>query len=420
MKALKRSVALLLAMILLWACLPAALAADSSGKIIPSTYSTAPKSSVWKTYKASLHYYYNQLTKKEKMAFSCLYDGIAQGKVEKTILKYFDLTDYEKARVIYAIRYDTPELMFGDTELSGFLPNGYYNCNVITRDDVVTYELNSYSWSDTKLTTHAKKINNWLKKTKTVLNKIKKSKSYGKSAYSHQVALDRYMVKNCKYYDDRKGGKVTTYKYRAAYSVFLTKKAVCEGYARTAMLALRYFGIPCIYVYGQAKGDKGWDGHAWTMVKLGGYWYHYDPTWQDADSSKMISAYFPYFNVTDKVIKRSHTIDKEAKTRYGFKFPTASKTTYEYYTRNKRVLGKDWKNKLAKLIDSAKRAKKTYIGFRFSNISYYNQAHKYVFVSARDNLTTALVRRYSFSASQTRKMRCVADDKSLTMYFYWQ
>ncbi|MCQ2469028.1 MAG: leucine-rich repeat protein [Ruminococcus sp.] len=58
-------------------------------------------------------------------------------------------------------------------------------------------------------------------------------------------------------------------------SPFLTGKTVCEGYARTMNLLLREAGFETCYV----KNDT----HAWIIVKVGGYYFHLDPTWDDLE-----------------------------------------------------------------------------------------------------------------------------------------
>lgn len=55
------------------------------------------------------------------------------------------------------------------------------------------------------------------------------------------------------------------------------KAAVCQGYAVTFYVMMTELGIPCTIVGGTANGG----GHAWNAVKLDGYWYFVDVTWDD-------------------------------------------------------------------------------------------------------------------------------------------
>ena len=350
---IKRIAAWGLAAVLLLSALPALGEQDA--------YSVAPTSPMWKVYKPSLHYYYQQLDEMEKRAFSQWYDAIAYGKPELWGAVFLqDLTNEQQRRVQYAILFDCPELMFGDSQLSKFWPDVSWDdeWNIVYQNDA--------------LVAHSKKISGYWKKTKAVLDRIKKRKDWGKTAYDHELAYDRFIVNNCVYKKDTQS-KIN-YSLRGAFSVFVTKKAVCEGYARSTQLALRYFGIPCLYIYGTGDGEA----HAWNLVKLGKDWYHYDPTWQDADDKKFFADYLPYFNVTDALIKRTHTIDREAQTEYGFVFPACKATTFDYYKRSGRLLGADWKKKLPTIVKKAKASKKSAIGVRFANVKQLNAAYQYV------------------------------------------
>ena len=58
-------------------------------------------------------------------------------------------------------------------------------------------------------------------------------------------------------------------------SVFLNDTSVCDGYARAMNLMLHEAGIESCYVYNPA--------HAWVIAKVGGHYFHVDPTWDDLD-----------------------------------------------------------------------------------------------------------------------------------------
>ena len=66
------------------------------------------------------------------------------------------------------------------------------------------------------------------------------------------------------------------------------KEVVCEGYAKFYQLLMNYFGIPNVFVCGDASGDTGDSGetvmHAWNLVQMDdGRYYWTDPTWSDVD-----------------------------------------------------------------------------------------------------------------------------------------
>lgn len=67
--------------------------------------------------------------------------------------------------------------------------------------------------------------------------------------------------------------------------VFLNGKAVCSGYAAAYAALLRASGIEAVVV------NSAEMNHDWTMLKLGGDWYHADCTWDDAEGG-IIYDYF--------------------------------------------------------------------------------------------------------------------------------
>lgn len=70
----------------------------------------------------------------------------------------------------------------------------------------------------------------------------------------------------------------------SALGVFLTHKAVCQGYSLSYSLLMNGLGIPTDYVTGAIPGSSG---HAWNRIYLDGNWYHADATFDDASTYKM-------------------------------------------------------------------------------------------------------------------------------------
>lgn len=69
-----------------------------------------------------------------------------------------------------------------------------------------------------------------------------------------------------------------------AKSVFLSRKGVCEGYARLLVELGRHTGDRVVYVTGEVReqdGELAPVGHAWNAVELRGAWYLLDATWDD-------------------------------------------------------------------------------------------------------------------------------------------
>ena len=69
-----------------------------------------------------------------------------------------------------------------------------------------------------------------------------------------------------------------------AQAVFLSRTAVCEGYARLLVELGRVTGDRIVFVGGEVRepnGELAPVGHAWNAVELKGAWYLVDATWDD-------------------------------------------------------------------------------------------------------------------------------------------
>jgi transglutaminase/protease-like cytokinesis protein 3 len=75
--------------------------------------------------------------------------------------------------------------------------------------------------------------------------------------------------------------------YYSPYYAFVKGRGMCMAYALAFQRIMQEMGIPCLYVRGK--------NHAWNMVKIGGYWYNIDVTWDDAGGNP-----YRYFLKADK------------------------------------------------------------------------------------------------------------------------
>ncbi|WP_413160764.1 transglutaminase domain-containing protein [Capilliphycus salinus ALCB114379] len=92
-----------------------------------------------------------------------------------------------------------------------------------------------------------------------------------------------------------------------AQTVFLTHKAVCEGYANLFKELGRAIGLDVVYIKGKVRQDLApldlipkafrllesnydWTLHAWNAVKIEGNWQLVDTTWDDTGSKDLYSA----------------------------------------------------------------------------------------------------------------------------------
>lgn len=125
-------------------------------------------------------------------------------------------------------------------------------CVTIKGEDT-KYVVFQFSYLTTKR--QEKKID---RRVKRIVKSIGKGSRLTKIKKAHDYLI-RYMS-----YDER---------YYSPYDAFVKKKGLCMSYALAYQRLMQAMDIPCIYI----KGDN----HAWNMVKIGGYWYNVDVTWDD-------------------------------------------------------------------------------------------------------------------------------------------
>lgn len=80
-------------------------------------------------------------------------------------------------------------------------------------------------------------------------------------------------------------------RYFSPYDAFAKGKGICMSYALAFQRLMQEMKIPCLYIKGK--------NHAWNMVKVGGYWYNIDVTWDDSGNNA-----YRYFLKADKDFPR--------------------------------------------------------------------------------------------------------------------
>lgn len=140
----------------------------------------------------------------------------------------------------------------------------------------------------------------------------------GMSDYEKELALHDYLTTHCKYSADTTQPAESDI-YRA-YGALVNQDAVCNGYAEALQLLFACVGIRSEFVVGTADGID----HAWNLVEIDGKWYHLDATWDDPIPDQGEKVLHPYFNVTDDIMAKNHTWDREA-------YPKAYSMDANYY-----------------------------------------------------------------------------------------
>jgi len=109
-----------------------------------------------------------------------------------------------------------------------------------------------------------------------------------------------------------------TYTWYSAEGVLLHGTGVCDSFASAYILLLEEAGVSCRKVVGSSLEGES---HAWVLVKLGGEWYHMDPTWDESSSHRF------YFGLNTALITRDHIISGLSD---GGSVPETTATAYNY------------------------------------------------------------------------------------------
>lgn len=240
--------------------------------------------------------------------------------------------------------YRTARLKVSDSKMSEFEIREVVNAFIFDNPQVFWFENlfgYAYSGEDTIVEFYSvlsyEDCNQYIETFQTKVDEIIGSLSKGLSEYEREKAIHDIVLGNCTY----KAGVTSArdgWEYFSAYGALVNGEAVCEGYAKSMQILLNQVGIACSTVRGSGEGV----GHMWNVVKLGGEWYHLDPTWDDSADDTIN---YDYFNVTTQQIENNHEIAEDIRSlltrdgerddagiKYNFFVPDCNSIKMNYYS----------------------------------------------------------------------------------------
>lgn len=246
---------------------------------------------------AALRYPYTTLSESEQLLYSTLYEGIADFR--ETIELPQSCTEDEYKRIYLLVANQEPEFFYLDN---------YYQLADQMDSARMRYRFDEKT---------AKDMSRELEET---ADEILKSIPSAQSDAQKLLAIYNQILDRCVYAE--------TANADTAYGCLVEGAAQCAGYAQAFVYLARRADISAMCVTGKTKDDVA---HMWNIAQIGGKYYNFDVTWDDADAygGQRVHACF----AVDDTLFTDHIPDTDA-----FTLPVCSGLSERYYNRSGRVV----------------------------------------------------------------------------------
>mgnify|MGYP004620703615 CR=1 FL=1 len=272
-------------------------------------------------------WYFSKLTEREKDVYLRIANAINNNDDSVVVVGKNNLSASDASRAYEAYMLDNPEC---------FYISSNYQMGVSKFLDVTKIKIKlTYSENIKKLESKKMELE---EKVGSILSEVV---SPTMTSYEKEVALHDYLIENVSYYNYENVDDIPLKKH-SAYGALVEKEAVCDGISKAYSILLKKCGIQNVVVLGK-MGNQ----HAWNKVKIDDSWYNVDVTSDACGKERIVS--HVYFNLTDEVISKSHTIDLT------FQTPECSKSN-DYYTCNAyEITNQDFlSDKISKIVSNTK------------------------------------------------------------------
>lgn len=158
------------------------------------------------------------------------------------------------------------------------------------------------------------------------------------------------------------------------YSVLVSHRSVCQGYAKTTQYLLNRLGVECTLVLGTVENGEG---HAWNLVKVDDSYYYVDTTWGDAsyqlgesdtaEGFAMPTINYDYLNITTEELTRTHTIGGDVP------MPVCTAKEANYYLREGALFDSCDSERIGQLFDRAAACSRTDVTVKCADAACYEE-----------------------------------------------
>lgn len=175
---------------------------------------------------------------------------------------------------IEALVYENPDIFYID------VTKMYINIEKITKITGTKYNVYIDQGSDVCYLTDGFLTKEDVEEYETKVEEIKDKvilALQGKSDYEKIRAVHDFLIDTVEYENDLNQENIYD-----IYGALVTKRCVCEGYAKAYQYLMSGLGVETTIVIGEATNSKNeTESHAWNYVNLDGQWYAVDVTWDD-------------------------------------------------------------------------------------------------------------------------------------------
>lgn len=311
---------------------------------------------------------YESLSDKEKEAYRALYDAVLSHRETVYIPQ---LSSRELSNVHAALKYDNPQLPCISDEFS----YGSFGA--------LCYVKMQYDYTEAECAA--------LSESMVAVARSICAECEGRGEYERELYCHDALVRLADYAD----GGINA---NTAAGTLVDRQGVCAGYALGLKLMCDITGLDSCVVRGTAESETGTEAHAWLVVKVGGAWYHVDPTWDDPvsenDSDQLSHA---YFNLPTEWIGADHR---------GFTLPawmTCDSTEDNYYVHSGRFCREeDWRGVIKCDLGERLAALPFDTEYRFEDASLYEEACRELMDGEINKVINELVHEEGFGIERWR------------------
>lgn len=284
-------------------------------------------------------YLYNQLDKTAKVIYTKLYqnkENLKTGTYKVDFGNAFQsllIEDEGEAELkkqyqsaIEALVYENPDIFYLD------VTKMYINIEKVTKITGTKYNVYIDNGNDITYLADGFYSKKDVEEYEAQIEQVKQriiANIQGKSEYEKIKIIHDYLIDTIEYEQD-----LTQYNVYDIFGALVTKRCVCEGYAKAFQYLMNEIGIENTIIIGTGTNSKNQtENHAWNYVKLDGQWYAVDVTWDDpilTGGAKLTnSVRYEYFLRGSNTMNQNHyPAGKFTQAGQMFQYPVLSVEDY--------------------------------------------------------------------------------------------